>query len=70
MLYVRVDAAKCCGYRLCSEACPELYKIDDQGFAYVDREDVPPELEAGALQGAEMCPESAIDVGPEPPAQR
>jgi ferredoxin len=66
-LYVKVDAAKCCGYNLCAEACPEVYKVDDQGFAYTESDRVPPGLEAGAREGADLCPEAAIYVGPEPP---
>jgi len=66
-LYVKVDASKCCGYTSCSEVCPEVYKLDDQGFAYVESEIVPPEFEAKAREGAAICPERAIYVGETPP---
>ena len=66
-LYVKVDVSKCCGYTTCSEVCPEVYKLDEQGFAYVESDVVPPGLEAKAREGAFMCPEGAIYVGETPP---
>ena len=65
--YVAVDLPKCCGYKLCAEICPEVYKLDEQGFAYVDSDRVPLGLEAKAKEGADICPERAIYVGPTPP---
>jgi ferredoxin len=62
-LYVRVDPSKCCGYTSCTEVFPEVYKLDEQGFAYVDSDVVPPGLEAKAREGAAICPERAIYVG-------
>jgi ferredoxin len=67
-LYVKVDLSKCCGYTSCAEASPEVYKLDEQGFAYVDSVVVPPGLEAKAQEGAAICPERAIYVGKTPPA--
>lgn len=66
-LYVKVDLRKCCGYKLCNDVCPEIYKLDDQGFAYVESDRVPPGLEAKARQGADVCPEAAILVSTTPP---
>jgi ferredoxin len=62
-LYVTVDPSKCCGYTSCAEVSPEVYKLDEQGFAYVDSDVVPPGLEAKAREGAAICPERAIYVG-------
>ena len=42
--------------------CPEVYKIDDESYAYVEQEDVPAELQEQARRGAEVCPEQAIAV--------
>jgi ferredoxin len=66
-LYVKVDLAKCCGYKLCAEVCPEVYKLDEQGFAFTESDRVPIGLEAKAKEGADICPERAIYVGPTPP---
>jgi ferredoxin len=61
-LRVRVDTAKCCGYTTCADVCPEIFKLDEDGFAFVESELVPLGLEAKAKAGAAACPESAITV--------
>jgi ferredoxin len=61
-LFVTIDQNKCCGYTRCAELCPELYKLDDDGFAYTDTDVVRPELEATARAGADACPEGAITL--------
>jgi len=65
-LYVRVDPSRCCGYTSCAEVSPEVYKLDEQGFAYVDSDVVPPGLGDKAWEGAAICPERAIYVGEMP----
>ncbi len=42
--------------------CPEVYKIDDESYAYVEQEDFPAELQEQGRRGAEVCPEQAIVV--------
>jgi ferredoxin len=59
-LHVKVEREKCCGYGICAEICPSVYKLDDQGFAYVDTELVSSDDEDSAVEGAEACPELAI----------
>jgi ferredoxin len=65
-LRVEVLKGKCCGYTLCNEVCPEVYRIDDQGFVHVPDPDVPAGLEDRAREGAEICPEGALIVHEEP----
>jgi ferredoxin len=60
-LLITVDRAKCCGYTLCATEGPDVYSIDDAGYA-VSPESVPPELEAQACRGAQACPDNAITV--------
>lgn len=55
-----VDPAKCCGYALCTEVCPEVFKLDDAGFAFAGV--VPPGLESKVREAVDACPESAIRV--------
>lgn len=59
-LKVIVKRNACCGYGICAEICPEVYKLDDGGIVYVENEIVPPELEASAKEGAAACPQSAL----------
>ena len=66
-LYVKVNPAKCCGYTICASVAPEIFKLDDEGFAYVDDEFVPAGLEEKARAGARSCPDKAIYVGEAPP---
>ena len=60
-LFVTVDRTKCCGYTLCATEGPDVYSIDDAGYA-VAIDGVPAELEAQACRGAEACPDGAITV--------
>ena len=59
---VRVDRGRCQGHNRCYMECPEVYKIDEEGFSHVEHEEVPPELERRARRAAETCPEGAIEV--------
>lgn len=61
VLSITVDRAKCCGYTLCAATSPEIYSIDDQGFAVV-APNVPAHLEKEARRGADSCPDNAITV--------
>jgi ferredoxin len=58
-LTITVDRSKCCGYTLCAAEGPDVYSIDDGGFA-VAPDSVPGELEDQARRGAAACPDSAI----------
>jgi ferredoxin len=60
-LLVTVDRSKCCGYTLCAAEGPDVYSIDDEGYA-VAIDGVPAELEAQACRGAEACPDGAITL--------
>jgi ferredoxin len=57
-----VDPARCCGYTLCSQVCPEVFELDEDGFAAVALPVVPPELADKARAGAAACPEGAITL--------
>jgi len=59
---VIVNKSACCAYGLCAEICPEVYKLDENGIAYVEEELVPEGLEEMAREGAAACPQLAIAV--------
>lgn len=63
-LKVVIDKPACCGYGICAEICPEVYKLDGNGIVYVEDEIVPEGLEERAREGAEACPQSALAVVP------
>ena len=54
-----INRAKCCGYGICNEICPTVFKLDDSGFAYVHGP-VSDEDRAAVLEAVEACPEEAI----------
>jgi ferredoxin len=59
---VTVDRSRCCGYGLCAQICPEVYKLDADGLVFLDSELVPEGLEETAIEGAKACPAEAIEV--------
>ena len=63
-LKVVIDKPACCGYGLCAEICPTVFKLDEHGMVYVDDPLVPAGLEAEAQEGADSCPQSALKLVP------
>lgn len=61
-LRVVVDRSRCCGYGLCAQVCPQIYKLDADGLVYLDSDVVPLGLEEEAREGAAACPAEAIVV--------
>jgi len=60
---VRVDGEKCQGHNRCYALVPELFDVDDLGYAH-ERDDgkVPKELEEKARLAVANCPERAITI--------
>lgn len=58
---VAVDPDRCQGHARCWEICPEVFSLDEEGFA-VATPTVPPEFEARAREAIDNCPERAIVV--------
>lgn len=61
-LKVVIDKPACCGYGVCADICPEVYKLDENGIVYVDDEIVPEGLEDSAREGADACPQAALAI--------
>ena len=60
---VTVDQEKCQGHNRCYALAPEVFDVDEMGYAFVLIEgDLPSELEDGARAGAANCPEYAITI--------
>lgn len=60
---IRYDRQACQGHNRCYLLAPELFDVDDEGYAIllVDGE-VPSELEDKARLAADNCPEYAITI--------
>jgi ferredoxin len=57
----KVDPDTCTGCELCTQTCPEVFKMEgDVAVAYTNP--VPPESEQLAKQAADECPVEAISI--------
>jgi ferredoxin len=59
---VHVDSEKCQGHARCYAICPEVFQLDEEGFASTPIPTVPKELEKAAKEAVENCPERAISI--------
>ncbi len=57
---VYLDTSRCQGHGQCNMTAPALFTFNDQGFAVLLHEDVPPQLEKAVLLAELRCPERAI----------
>ncbi|MFE4504124.1 ferredoxin [Rhodococcus sp. NPDC056743] len=57
------DLTKCSGHARCYQVDPELFDIDDSGYAYRTEIDIPAgDDEQKAHDAVEACPERAIRI--------
>jgi ferredoxin len=56
------DRERCCGYGICMQLCPEVFKADADGIVYVENEIVPAALAEEAAEAAASCPAEALRV--------
>ena len=62
-LRIRVDPDKCQGHSRCKSLAPELFELDEFGYAReVGDGRVPDDLEDKAWLAKSNCPELAIDI--------
>lgn len=57
---VVVDEEQCKGHSICWGLCPEVFQINSWGFAEVQVDEVPAELEDKVRTAIKQCPERAI----------
>lgn len=58
----KLDRTGCISCGLCTETCPEVFRMADDGVAEVYQEDVPKDAEKEAVEAQEGCPASVITV--------
>ena len=64
---LRVDAGRCQGHNRCYSLAPELFDVDDYGYASATNDGtVPAELESKAKLAAVNCPEFAVIIEGDP----
>ncbi|WP_327241835.1 ferredoxin [Streptomyces sp. NBC_01320] len=57
-----VNQGLCSGHAQCAVAAPDLFLLDDEGYALPVDGDLPPDQESHARAGARACPERAITI--------
>lgn len=59
---VRIDTDRCSGHARCAANGPDVFELDDDGYALPLDGGIPAHLEAQARAGADACPERAIEI--------
>lgn len=60
---VTVDQDRCQGHGLCQMSAPEVFGLrEEDGQSYVLLDEIGPDLQEAAREGADSCPERAITV--------
>jgi ferredoxin len=60
---IKYDRNLCCGHNRCYSLAPEIWDVDDEGYAILRIEGaIPTELEEKAQLTADNCPEFAISI--------
>lgn len=59
---ITIDTKKCSGHARCAATAPDVFELDDNGYALPFDGEVPAGLEEQARDGAMACPERAIKV--------
>ena len=58
--YVDKDGCIACG--LCTEVCPKIFKMEDDGKAGASKDEIAENLISSAKEAEEQCPVSVIIV--------
>jgi ferredoxin len=56
-----IDRSGCIGCGLCTDTCPEVFRMADDGFAEV-YEEIDTEQEDSAEEARDSCPVSVISI--------
>jgi ferredoxin len=57
-----VDEDRCRGHGVCCTICPEVFELNNDGYAEVLVSEVPSDLAAEVRSAAANCPERAISL--------
>lgn len=58
---LNVNKDLCIGCGACQATCPEVFEIEDDGFAGVIVDVIPEDVEEDAIDAKEGCPTNAIE---------
>ena len=57
-----VNKDTCIGCERCTQICPDVFSMDDDGKSVAIDEEIPEENEDDAVDARDSCPVSAIDI--------
>lgn len=57
-----VDKEACIGCGLCSDICPEVFRMDDDGKAVAADTEIPDDIIGSAEDARQQCPTEAITI--------
>ena len=57
---VKVNKDACIGCGACQAIAPDIFEVNDEGFAEAIKDEVPEELENDVMDALEGCPTGAI----------
>ncbi len=57
---VIVDEDRCAGHGMCLTLCPQVFELNDDGWAVADPSEIPADLEGAVQDAIANCPERAI----------
>jgi len=57
-----VDKDTCIGCGLCTEVCPDVFSMDDDGLAVAIDEEIPEDAVDCAQDAQQQCPTGAISI--------
>ena len=61
-MIVAVDDERCRGHGVCTSVCPDVFALNDDGYAEVLVSEIPTALEDDVRQAVRQCPEKAIST--------
>lgn len=59
---VKVNKDACIGCGACQAVCPEVFELDDDGYAKTIKNEIKDEEKDAVIEASEGCPTSAIEV--------
>lgn len=59
---VRIDPIRCTAFGFCAEFCPEMFTLDEWGYAWLHTAEAGPKMVDTVYETARLCPRNAILV--------
>ena len=57
---VIVDEDRCAGHGMCLTLCPQVFELNDDGWAVAEASEIPADLKGPVKDAIANCPEHAI----------